>query len=645
MLGRLLLTFFLVLGTLLGHAASFRADGPTLFVNEMPVFSLKSKQDGYSPEKRIAMIAATLTKGPMGLPLQIVTKGSDVWIYHQETRVVRITKAEANLHKSSQDKLAADWKGALEKALQLPPLVVEPQAVAVKAWEKALVKVMGERALDAEATTADNSVATVARVSGGFEIEGVDEGETVVRISAGGTTVTVKVVVGPATVSAVTAVLSTEPVKPILPKVTPSVVVAPTLTAEAIGSPASAESVRRAAAAVALRWAADQGNGGAEVLRVSAQPLPAGRSQMVKVFLNISTSNDQTQDLPVTVRVYNPGLNLAKETTLWFCNSPERVVDENLLFQQSLKPSDPVRMLFHHVNGARRALAMQVIAYNLSAQPAQLILVKGEGEPALNPTKVGMEAGTAFLHRWLNRESEQIEIPPRTAVPLSLNYLSPGQTGSGLVYLALRDGGASRVVVRAETVEPSSIASAWRIASFEAAALYAPVPFEKNPEPSEPKGEVFASPFRENLAQYEVGGKQAFSRIGQVPINSVSGDGGLSGNFGVIYTVQVKLSNPTTKPEQVEIVHEASAGYSGVVYALNGKVIEPQLIQTKAEFLLTRVKLEPGEKRDLTIQTLPLSGSHYPATLIVREATSLQGPATPRIFDSTTLGNRPRGTR
>jgi hypothetical protein len=85
-----------------------------------------------------------------------------------------------------------------------------------------------------------------------------------------------------------------------------------------------------------------------------------------------------------------------------------------------------------------------------------------------------------------------------------------------------------------------------------------------------------------------------------------------------MYTIKASVENPTETATDIELVFEASAGYSGALFVVNGQYKRIPLLQPKAESEVVRFRLEPKATKALTILTLPLSGGSYPATLTIR---------------------------
>jgi hypothetical protein len=199
---------------------------------------------------------------------------------------------------------------------------------------------------------------------------------------------------------------------------------------------------------------------------------------------------------------------------------------------------------------------------------------------------------------------------------------------SGLCYLRLLPGGPSDLLFRMDSMPP------YDGGPKTAAALTIPTPWRRQPPRSldyegsvslELSNHIYPSPFRNESVDYSVGGRHGFIRIGQRPIPRPDGKG-LDGNFGVFYNIEARVENPQTDSADIEVVFEASAGYSGALFVLNGEVRRTPLLQPKEEAQIMRVRLQPGEKRQLTMMTVPLSGSSYPATIVVRPVGSGSNP-------------------
>jgi len=213
-----------------------------------------------------------------------------------------------------------------------------------------------------------------------------------------------------------------------------------------------------------------------------------------------------------------------------------------------------------------------------------------------------------------------LTVPPKTRIPLALRRLAPQETMSGLCSLWLLEDGPSKLEVRVQAHAPLTQA-ALLAGQFQSETPWRHV----SPSPLDPKAvegvefeHVYPNPFRNAQLAYLVGGKYGFVRIGEKAISRADQNGSLSGNFGVLYRIEVAADNPTEVTSDLELLFEASAGYSGALFVLNGGVMRTPLLQPKTSARILRIKLEPGQTKRFDLYTMPLSGSSYPATVILR---------------------------
>jgi hypothetical protein len=129
---------------------------------------------------------------------------------------------------------------------------------------------------------------------------------------------------------------------------------------------------------------------------------------------------------------------------------------------------------------------------------------------------------------------------------------------------------------------------------------------------------LYTAPLKSVDALYQVGGPWAFIRIGKEAIKGLSAAKSLYGNYGVLYEIRLNLENPTSASRTVEVLFEPSAGIASGVFWIDGQTIGTTHRKPPEEVPLAKYRLSPNAKRSILIRTIPLSGSNYPATILVR---------------------------
>jgi hypothetical protein len=68
----------------------------------------------------------------------------------------------------------------------------------------------------------------------------------------------------------------------------------------------------------------------------------------------------------------------------------------------------------------------------------------------------------------------------------------------------------------------------------------------------------------------------------------------------------------------VNLVLAAEAGRASGVFLIDGRIIEAPSVRPPAEVVLGSIRMEPMTRGSVSIRTLPVGGSAYPVTLVVR---------------------------
>ena len=205
-----------------------------------------------------------------------------------------------------------------------------------------------------------------------------------------------------------------------------------------------------------------------------------------------------------------------------------------------------------------------------------------------------------------------MEVPPHTRVGLTVVRMAPGLTISGIAQLRLVVGKPPLVRVAAD------------IPGGDNSLPVALQPFPTTWTPAENgrsytlSEHVYPDPVKRIAANYRVGERWQFINMGKKPIASDGGNRVLEGNYGVFYDIELTLENPTARNANVQLVFDPTAGLAGAVFLIDGKYAEVPQINAPAEAILARYSMSPGTKRTVTVRTMPLAGSNYPATLVVR---------------------------
>ncbi len=591
------------------EAADVRAKGPSLFVNSMHVLTLKSSSNGLRPSIRAARLAAALSAIPYLEGVNVAKVEEAVWLKIGARQILLASPQEAALQRLSPMGLAQQWASSLKKALALPPLQLATSGLLLGNGAAHEVKLIGSEAHNAQVFTSDSQIATVTRSPQGILVKAVSPGRAVILVDGVTAEEDLDVEVRPYAAS--------------FPQ---------SLSATVSGIPAAAGTVKGAVEGAVRTQLTAMPGAKWRFQPFTAPVLGAGESRTFNVPVVVEAPGALEKRGLVSVVVRNLGLKRAEDSELWYSNDPETVRQIGPLFSAPLKKGRSARLLYHHMNDAAQVLFIRVQAVNDTDIPAKVLVIPGDSSPDENPVLAGLQAAHQYFGAWLFGSGEVVTIPPRSTMPVSLRRLSPREVTSGLCSVYLTEG-PEQLLVRTDAIPPFMLDERWT-AAVESSTPWREVgtrplnDYDRSPYVT--SDHIYPQPFRQETVAYEVGGRYGFVRIGQKPIARLNQGRGLEGNFGVIYNISAEVQNMTPEPTEVEIVFEASAGYSGGLFVLNGRLVRTPLLQAKGESRLEKFRMEPGTKRTITITTLPLSGSSYPATLTIRPVQSAAAMRAPR---------------
>jgi hypothetical protein len=577
---------------------SARAHGAVVYVNELKVLTVKSTFQGIPPEQRASVMALRISRLQSGAEITLKQDKGNWALVSADKVLAVITPGEAAAHKIAATTLGQQWMTNIRTAMSLPPLQLGDTELRICAGVPKFVRVVGTLAEKVSIKSSDPEVVSVKRVAGGMNIKGMSFGEATITVSNGDEFETLQ--------------LEVRPYAARFPQ---------TISADVAGLPATVETVEGSIEhALRTRLTAQPGST-TKVVTFKPTQLMQGKTRTYPVRVRVEAPETFPIEGVVNVVVRNSPLVAMVDEELWYCNDPENIKQPGALFSSSLKAEKQARLLYHHINDSPYSMVVEVKLVNTSDKSAQVMVIPGDSGPSKNPVQAGMVAADRYFRGWVYQSGEIVSIPPKSSLPISLRKLTPGDTTSGLCSLRLLVGGPDQLMVRTDARIPSAqdarekeaflSATPWRrvsarsILGWENAAAATTV-------------HVYPKPAKIEELNYHVGGQYGSVRIGQRPISSSDQKRALEGNFGVFYTIKTKLDNPTTEAEEVELVFEASAGYTGALFIINKEIRRTPLLQPKTEAQIMKVRMEPGSSKSLTFMTIPLSGSSYPVTLTVR---------------------------
>ncbi|MBN2082917.1 hypothetical protein JW859_12030 [bacterium] len=326
-----------------------------------------------------------------------------------------------------------------------------------------------------------------------------------------------------------------------------------------------------------------------------------GQRKSVKVSYQLNSGGSVPESATVDVMIENRTITIPRESYTFFSNSPERVVDPQLLYYADLPARQSGRLVYHHQNQNGGSLTLLARVLNPGSEPVNVHVVPGMCDPDINTFFVGFKSAEVF---WKNLNSGSgyiLQVPAGGQANLAVQNLKPGYTGSGYFKLSnLSDTG-----LRLETMAlaPNSAPPAQAMHNTPLASH-----------------SVYPAPYHVVTSTFTAGDPWLYLRLGEDDPQSITDDSILDGCYGMTHSFHVELRNPRDYPALVFVVLRASAGEVKGQFFIDDEYVVTPLVASGEEQLLKEIPLKPGETKLLKIKALPLNGGFYPASIILRQS-------------------------
>ncbi len=380
----------------------------------------------------------------------------------------------------------------------------------------------------------------------------------------------------------------------------------PPVRVRVTGDPAPVETQRLAILTTARTLVPEARTGQVSLFETAPplQPLPAAAEMVLRAVVQVAPVGARPVTHTVPVEIKNQALPWADAQVLLVSNSPETLPFGKVLLSGSLSTGQTVRLLYHHANGS--PAQRMTIAVNLSnpdRSPIALWITGAADSAGADELVVGHAAARAFLDQYWHHAGFLLQIPANTTLPLFVHDLSPGGIASGLTQFALVDGDRLNVHVYAR---------------LEGEMDPPPMSYAPNFDKVHQRGAFQRPQFVRPLA-YTVGDPPVQMTLGDVPdaLHENQTGAPLGGNYGVVYSFPIEVTNPSVLPTILGLLMRAMGGQASGTILVDDRIVDIRRVRSGQRRLVTTIRLAPGEHRIVMISTMPESGAFYPVRFIL----------------------------
>lgn len=350
-----------------------------------------------------------------------------------------------------------------------------------------------------------------------------------------------------------------------------------------------------------------------------ATPLqPGANGQFVVPVLIAGNGRYFDRSGTTTVNVENLPLAPFSPGVLFYDDDPEHVTQDGVLFRGTVTAAQPTRLYYYHDDAADpRSLAVAVTTN--SQDPTSVQLVDAVAGPNMDVMHVGQTLTKNFLMTKARSEGVVVTLPQDEPYLLADVPMADRQLVSGTVDLRVLSGGPVVVTVLAYSAgtDPRALLGGAVLSG----------------DGHHRTGVFKIDGFGSDALAFSAGGPDATVVIGDAdptpPSVDPSATGHDYGDYGIVHTIDLSLTNPGTAPTTAYLFFQPLAGPARGSFLIDGNLLDIGCVRLSTPYQITSFELTPGATYRTAIRTMTDGGSFYPAEIGV--TTTPPRPVAPAV--------------
>ncbi len=280
------------------------------------------------------------------------------------------------------------------------------------------------------------------------------------------------------------------------------------------------------------------------------------------------------------------------------------MTEDGVLFRGTVSQAQPSRLFYYHDDTEDPRMLVVALSSN-SQDPTSVQLVDARAGPNMDVMHVGQTLTKNFLLTKARGEGLVVSLSQDEPYLLAEVPMAARQLVSGTVDLRVLAGGPVVVTVLAVSagVDPRSL-------------LDGPV----LPGDGHHRTGVFTiAGYGLDKLAYAAGGPDATLVIGDTdptpPSTDPSPTGHDYGDYGVVHSIDLSLTNPGAAPFTAYLYFKPLAGPARAAFLIGGTFFDVGCVRVPTPYQITSFQLTPGQTFHAVIQTMTDGGSFYPAQI------------------------------
>ena len=290
-----------------------------------------------------------------------------------------------------------------------------------------------------------------------------------------------------------------------------------------------------------------------------------------------------------------------------FSNYPESVLLPGLVFEKRIEKSK-LRVFYHHKNISDSHMNIMFLLSNHSEESAVVKIQKGLGGSSKDVVFAGHKALTSFFSDILS-QGDLVRIPANSTIPVIIHKIKSNQISSG--------------IVRFEPFDTDKIELKMKIVDLEYDNLsgFSDVPSLM----SQFRVSYFDESYRQIKEVFDLSDHYQTFQIGGEPyLKDKVSHFELKGNYGLLYAVEVVLTNLEDEYQRVEffLAPTKKNGVDRGTFLIDGELVEVGILGYKENIvtmeMFHEVLVAPQESKKIYLMTMPQAGCFYPVDIVMK---------------------------
>tara|TARA_A100001015_G_scaffold309446_1_gene408932 strand:+ start:2407 stop:3435 length:1029 start_codon:yes stop_codon:yes gene_type:complete len=285
-------------------------------------------------------------------------------------------------------------------------------------------------------------------------------------------------------------------------------------------------------------------------------------------------------------------------------NYPEELTEPGVLLNKRIF-NHSMRFMYYHKNSSKKNLKIAIIIENTLSSNLDLNYIFSKAGPTEDGLYAGHISTKSFFETLLSKSFTKLSFNPNQSRLITTHLIKPGQVSTGIL-----------------EINKASLLSHYRLKAIVLDPEYPQLSEFNDVKLLNYTCGIYAQTVKNIYRYYNFEKPLEEVSIGINPyLEDIQEKHPLKGNYGLLYKIQLVVSNPFKAYKKLNFYFSPTGGLSRGLIAIDNTLYETGLFSKKNNFepeKITHIVLAPYEQKTINILTMPQAGSFYPVHFVIQ---------------------------